>query len=418
MRRQWKLYLLALGFLLGVTFNVLGQGPTFTTIDFPGAAGTQAWGINTRGDVVGEYTVAGVTHGFLLSGGNYTAIDFPGATSTRAVAINPRGDIVGSYTSAGVTHGFLLSGGNFTPIDFRGATSSEVLGINPRGDIAGDYSLASVNPCCAPGTHGFLLSGDNLTMIDFPDATFGYVSGINPGGDVVGTYDTGAAHGYRLSDGDFTSFEFPGSTFTNALAINARGDIAGRYLASGMSHGYLLSGGQFSTIDFPGATFSGAISINQRGDIVGRYRKADGVFHGFLLAGFPPACAIAMAATRIAATAGGAAVTHSSDFTLVTASKPTMAREVLSLFATGLGPTRPSVALGQPFPCSPLAVVDSLVEVRVNGRSAVVLGAVGPGAVDGYQVNFRVPADAVKGLATIQLSAAGVAAAPVNIMVQ
>jgi hypothetical protein len=36
MRRQWRVYLLALSFALGATSNVLGEAPTFTTIDFPG----------------------------------------------------------------------------------------------------------------------------------------------------------------------------------------------------------------------------------------------------------------------------------------------------------------------------------------------------------------------------------------------
>ena len=113
-----------------------------------------------------------------------------------------------------------------------------------------------------------------------------------------------------------------------------------------------------------------------------------------------------MSAPQVITTASGPAVTHSSDFTPVTSSKPAAAGEVLSLFAKGLGPTRPSVNPRQPFPPSPLVAVDSLVEVRVNGRSAIVFGAVGfPGAIDGYQVNFRVPADTVKGLAAIELSA-------------
>ena len=118
-------------------------------------------------------------------------------------------------------------------------------------------------------------------------------------------------------------------------------------------------------------------------------------------------------------TAGTAAVSHSSDFSLVTASKPATEGEVLSIFATGLGATFPAVVSGQPFPSSPLTVVDSLVEVRVNGRSAIVLGAYGiPGAVDGYQVNFRLQNDTAKGQTSIELSAAGVAGAPVKIMVQ
>lgn len=55
----------------------------------------------------------------------------------------------------------------------------------------------------------------------------------------------------------------------------------------------------------------------------------------------------------------------------------------------------------------------------MNGRSAIVLGAYGfPGAVDGYQVNFRLPTDTAKGMAAIELSAGGVAGTPVNIVVQ
>ena len=114
-----------------------------------------------------------------------------------------------------------------------------------------------------------------------------------------------------------------------------------------------------------------------------------------------------------------AAITHSSDFSLVTASKAAAAGEVLSLFARGLGPVNPGVDPGQPFPSSPLAVVNSPVEVTVNGKAAEVLSAVGlPGAVDGYQVNFRMPPDTAKGLASIQVSAAWISGAAVSIPVQ
>jgi uncharacterized protein (TIGR03437 family) len=128
---------------------------------------------------------------------------------------------------------------------------------------------------------------------------------------------------------------------------------------------------------------------------------------------------IPLSRPEITMTASGPAVTHSNDFSLVSASKPAAAGEILSLFATGLGPTRPGVDPGQPFPSNPLAVVNSPLEVRVNGKPAEVLGAVGlPGAVDGYQVNFRVPPDIGKGPATIQVSAAWLAGAPVNVPVQ
>ncbi len=95
---------------------------------------------------------------------------------------------------------------------------------------------------------------------------------------------------------------------------------------------------------------------------------------------------------QVVMTANGPAVTHSKDFTLVSSANPASAGEVLSLFATGLGPTRPTVDPGKTFPAQPLAAVAAPVSVTVNGVPAAVLGAVGyPGATDGYQVNFRVP---------------------------
>ena len=128
---------------------------------------------------------------------------------------------------------------------------------------------------------------------------------------------------------------------------------------------------------------------------------------------------IPMTRPDIIFTSGGPAVVHSNDFSLVSQSKPAAAGEILSLFATGLGPTRPGLLPGQPFPSSPLAVVNSPVVVTVNGKTAEVLGAVGyPGAVDSYQVNFRVPPGIGPGAATIQISAAWIPGAPVSIPVK
>jgi uncharacterized protein (TIGR03437 family) len=63
--------------------------------------------------------------------------------------------------------------------------------------------------------------------------------------------------------------------------------------------------------------------------------------------------------------------------------------------------------------------VNSPVAATVNGEPAEILAAVGfPGAVDGYQVNFRLPSDTAKGIARVQFSAAWISAAPVNIPVQ
>src|SRR5712692_1137323 len=122
---------------------------------------------------------------------------------------------------------------------------------------------------------------------------------------------------------------------------------------------------------------------------------------------------------QIITNAGAPAVTHSSDFTLVTASKPAAAGEILSLFATGLGPTVPGVDPGKPFPSSPLSAVNSPVQVTVNGNQAQVLAAVGfPGEVDSYQVNFQVPPGTTKGVATVQVTAAWIVGPAATIAVQ
>ena len=128
---------------------------------------------------------------------------------------------------------------------------------------------------------------------------------------------------------------------------------------------------------------------------------------------------IPMESPEIAMLPAGPAITHSGDFSLVTASKPATAGEILSIFARGLGPVNPGVDPGQPFPSSPLAIVNSPIEVTVNGKPAEVLSAVGlPGAVDGYQVNFRVPPGTTKGPSSIQVSAAWISGTAVGIAVQ
>jgi hypothetical protein len=189
-------------------------------------------------------------------------------------------------------------------------------------------------------------------------------------------------------------------------------DVTGNnFVVTGGTGAFLGARGQAGTGDNPPgvAPFRGA-SITE--DPANRRRNGGGsqqwVVH-----------LIPMESPEIVMSSGGPAISHSSDFSLVTASKPAAAGEVLSLFARGLGPVKPGVDPGQPFPSSPLANVNSPVEVAVNGKAAEVLSATGyPGAVDAYQVNFRVPPDTAKGPASIQVSAAWISGAPVSIPVQ
>jgi uncharacterized protein (TIGR03437 family) len=121
---------------------------------------------------------------------------------------------------------------------------------------------------------------------------------------------------------------------------------------------------------------------------------------------------------QIVATAAGPAVFH-TDFSAVTATKPAKAGEVLIVRATGLGPTRPGVDPGQPFPLDGLQEVNSPVGVTVNGQAAEVINKIGwPGLLETYRLDFRAPDGIAAGAAAVQLTAAWIAGPSVNIPVQ
>ena len=141
-----------------------GADSGFTLIDYPGASSTQAWGINSRGDIPGYYTGAdNNTHGFLMNGGHYTAIDYPGAAGTGANGINNSGQIVGLYYNTPyIDQGFIYSSGVFSTIDYPGADISGVTGINDSSQVVGvwggpsavdDYDIRGFVATPIPGTH-------------------------------------------------------------------------------------------------------------------------------------------------------------------------------------------------------------------------------------------------------------------------
>lgn len=304
MLRQWRVCLMALGILLGVTAKSLAGGQTFNTIDFPGAVFTFATDINDSGQIVGEYfNNFGIRHGFLLSNGTFTTIDFPGATFTRAIGINGYGDIVGDYIlqASGKSirsNGYLLRGGVFTSISFPNSAETTAEGINKNGDIVGYYLDSK-------GTHGFLLSGGVFTPIDFPGAAaFTQAWKINDGGEIAGRYQGGDGkhHVFTLTNGSFSAVpDFPGAlqvapgNFNEDGGLNNVGDIVSTYCNSNPctgfgalefgvtdEHGFLLSGGVFTTIDFPGAVSTEPLGVNDSGYIVGFYGDTSLRAHGFL----------------------------------------------------------------------------------------------------------------------------------------
>jgi len=199
------------------------------------------------GDYAATLTGSGPHHGFVLStDGTFRTIDYPGATSTLAFGMNSRGDILGTYTLAdNVSHNFVMSGNQFSANgqfiavdDVPGALMTVVIAIH-GGEIVGGYMSAD------KVGHGFVLSDGQITTIDAPGGpTFTNVTGINSRGEMVGRYTVGGVtHAYLLSGGQFNTFDYPGATFTGATAITQSGDIVGRYRdANNVFHGFMLAG--------------------------------------------------------------------------------------------------------------------------------------------------------------------------------
>jgi hypothetical protein len=265
----------------------------FDPIDVPGAVGTRAFGINSRGDVVGSYTDATGTHGFVQRRGTITSIDYPGAATTEAWGINPRGDIIGRYTIANVagTRGFLLSHGTYTDISIRKPDQSYHLitlptKIGASGEIVGCFHDAS----SLQDMYGYVQRGSSVTTFALPTVTAPTGSaamhnGVMPGGGVVVglVFPTATtARGYVVTPDTLTFVDFPGSTNTQVWDVNPSGTMVGQYLGGGRTNGLYVDAEGYHTINVPASTMTVARGINPEGDIVGVYNDASGA-HGFVL---------------------------------------------------------------------------------------------------------------------------------------
>jgi hypothetical protein len=126
---------------------------SFRTIRVAADTNVTAAAINNVGDIAGSATnPSGTTEAFLkLSDGKVLHLNVPGATSTQAFGVNSGDDVVGDYTvgsgSSAVTHGFVWAPGfGFETVDAPNATGGTTInGVNDRGDLVGFYVDASGN---------------------------------------------------------------------------------------------------------------------------------------------------------------------------------------------------------------------------------------------------------------------------------
>ena len=108
-----------------------------------------------------------------------------------------------------------------------------------------------------------------------------------------------------------------------------------------------------------------------------------------------------------------------ADFSLVTATNPARAGEILIASVRGLGPTLPGVDPGAPFPASPVQTVNSPIEMTAGGQSVEVINRIGwPGQQNLYRLDFRMPKIDASATAPLQVTAAWIASSAFSIPVQ
>jgi len=224
---------------------VLRKGE-ITTVDPPYGIGgaSSAYGINSRGDIVGLYADTGTipggdarrTRGYLRdASGNFHQIDFPGAENTLAIKISPNGDVVGCYhhqdkdwdvAGGGTMHGYVYLRGSYE--------SFPVPGTMHNGTARDGGLIAGVVWPTQTEFHAYKVENGVYTLLDLPSyVASSYAWDVNPSGEIVGYFldSSNRNHGFLLNDKGFTQIDFPSNevVFTRAVGINPRGDIVGVY---------------------------------------------------------------------------------------------------------------------------------------------------------------------------------------------
>ena len=302
------LAVLAVGLLAGPTASQADV--EIQLIDHPGTPRTQVFGINDRGDVVGNGLADPASLPFVYASRDGTFADVApaaGFLSTSILGNNNAGVMVGSVLNLdGVTRsGFIRSmDGTYTIFTHPDAFSfTNPRAVNNMGLVTGFSDRADGT------TVGFIYDSRTGTFTDIDNGAsiFTIAHGINSKGEVVGnsfflnpTDPCGSAAGVvnnawvRSADGTVTYFQVNGQS-TRARGINDAGSIVGFVNddASGLIKGFNVQpdGSQCQSItvaagdllQVQGFETTFPEGISNSGVVVGSAGDFAGALHGFIV---------------------------------------------------------------------------------------------------------------------------------------
>jgi probable HAF family extracellular repeat protein len=275
-------------------YSLLAQNLyTLTDLGTLGGSDSFAYGINNRGQVIGNARTTNNTaaHAFLHSPGSMLDLGTLGGNNSYAYGVNTNGQVVGlsdRTTNDSSQGAFLYTGGLLSNLSHLGGTNVAAYAINDNGQIAG-----SVFATGAKALHAYIYGGAVTNITGLPSARTSEAYGLNNRGEVVGYFwiNNTTYHGFLYSSNQLYELQPFSAGNSEAVAINDGGQVVGdAYTASGQDFAFLYSGGQNGTtnnLGTLGGNFSQAFGINNRGQVVGQSEvSADtGPLHAFLYSG-------------------------------------------------------------------------------------------------------------------------------------
>ena len=286
----------------------------YQVIEYPGAASTEIFAINDRGDVAGNGVFADASLPFIYSSKKQTFTNvtpIAGYERTALLGLSDSGMLVGSVGNFNVTdsEGFLMDKqGNVTVFAHPEAVSlTQPRGVNNNGLVAGFRDSAEDR---FAQENGFIYDSKTGEFTDIVHSLFTIAQGINNKGDVVGSAvffedeapcpaDSPGIVRFawvRKADGTVNFFQVNGSG-TSARGISDSGAVTGFVTTEGGVKGFVVNQEIENCEEFliaeedllvpPGSDRTIAASINNAGLVAGGGR-VDGTPFGFVASQRPP----------------------------------------------------------------------------------------------------------------------------------
>jgi probable HAF family extracellular repeat protein len=290
----------AKGQVAGYMFNegsplthIVFWDPIKGMLDLGNLGGDEAWvawhsGINEKGQICGSSQIN--------AGGDWRAFFWDpsfnelknlgvleGATESQAYAINSKGQVVGKSYSGEWIRAFLWDPKTDTMknLGTLGGTWSNANAINSKGQVVGDSATESGE------SHAFLWDPKTETMQDLGIlqgvGTWSTARFINSKGQVAGNAGTSSGDHAFFWDpkiGQMEDLGTLGGTWSNAWSINSKGQVVGRSVtAAGKEHGFVWDPKTKVMQDLgplSGGTVSGADDLNDKKQVAGYASDADG----------------------------------------------------------------------------------------------------------------------------------------------